>query len=108
MTIGASGEAPNGQSLLKMDKDGNINLEGKTKITLKVGENSITLTEDSIITKAGLGKIETIANVGAISMESKSSEIMIKSSTTNTIKGQEIMMSSIGSIRIDSPDTDIT
>jgi len=43
-----SDTATDGQASLKMDKDGNINVEGKTKISLKVGETTIVITEDGI------------------------------------------------------------
>ncbi|MCX8677225.1 Vgr family protein, partial [Apibacter sp. B3919] len=53
ITVGGCKEMPDVKSLLKMDKDGNISLEGKTKITLKVGESSITINKDGTITFTG-------------------------------------------------------
>jgi type VI secretion system secreted protein VgrG len=108
ITVGGCKEAPDGKSLLKMDKDGNINLEGKTKITLKVGNNTITLTKDGIFTKAETGEVKTIAKAGSVTIKSESDQITISASTANTIEGADIQIFGNGSIIVDSPDTDIT
>ncbi|PKF73775.1 type VI secretion system Vgr family protein [Chryseobacterium sp. PMSZPI] len=53
---GKEGEGAN--SYLKMDASGNISLEGKTKIELKVGENSITITQQGITISAKKGFLD--------------------------------------------------
>ncbi len=40
-------------SVLKMDKDGNIELTGKEKLTITIGESSITMLKDGTITLKG-------------------------------------------------------
>ncbi|WP_426477430.1 type VI secretion system Vgr family protein [Chryseobacterium sp. CBSDS_008] len=53
---GKEGEAAN--SVLTMDAGGNISLEGKTKIELRVGENSITITKEGITISAKEGMLD--------------------------------------------------
>lgn len=53
---GKEGGAAN--SVLTMDADGNISLEGKTKIELRVGENSITITKEGITISAKEGMLD--------------------------------------------------
>ncbi|MCV9930472.1 phage baseplate assembly protein V [Flavobacterium sp. LS1R49] len=47
INVGAKKDAPP-QAMLKMDNDGIIVLDGKTSITLKVGESSIFITKEKI------------------------------------------------------------
>lgn len=56
------------QSILSMDKGGNILLDGKTSITFKVGGNSITISEKGIITTADKGVIESTAKESEVSI----------------------------------------
>jgi len=58
VTVGGSEEAPDGQAKLLMDNAGNIELKGKTKIKLSVGENSITITKNGIKINSDEGYIE--------------------------------------------------
>ena len=51
-----------GASVLKMNKDGVIDLTGKTSITLKIGESSVILTEESITMNSENINIEGINN----------------------------------------------
>lgn len=53
---GKEGGAAN--SVLTMDAAGNIALEGKTKIELRVGENSITITKEGITISAKEGMLD--------------------------------------------------
>jgi len=53
---GKEGGAAN--SVLTMDADGNISLEGKTKIELRVGQNSITITKEGITISAKEGMLD--------------------------------------------------
>lgn len=53
---GKEGGAAN--SVLTMDAGGNISLEGKTKIELRVGENSITITKEGITISAKEGMLD--------------------------------------------------
>lgn len=46
--VGAEEEGEDAEATLNMDADGNITLEGKTEIVLKVGENSISITKGGI------------------------------------------------------------
>lgn len=48
INVGASKNKPP-QSIIKADKDGNIILDAKTSITLKVGENFISINEEGLI-----------------------------------------------------------
>ncbi|WP_100077532.1 type VI secretion system Vgr family protein [Chryseobacterium camelliae] len=55
-----------GQSILNMDKNGVIDLNGATKVTLKVGESYIEITGTAITIKSDTVNVEggTLTNVG--------------------------------------------
>ena len=76
-----------GASCLQMDADGNILLEGKSKITIKVGENTITISEEGIVTNAETGDVKSTAATGAVAIESKASEATFKGSTNTNVGG---------------------
>jgi uncharacterized protein involved in type VI secretion and phage assembly len=86
------------QSVLKMDKDGNISITGTTKITLEVKGNTIvidqqgitatnkdgnstSITPDGITNTAKIGKIDTVAETGSILITSDSSDISLSAAT---------------------------
>jgi uncharacterized protein involved in type VI secretion and phage assembly len=77
-------------SLLHMDAAGNITLDGKTSITIKVGENSITISKEGIVTTVGKGKIESTATAGSISFKSTSDAATFSGSTKTNIGGGDI------------------
>ena len=74
-------------SCLRMDADGNILLEGKSKITIKVGGNTITISEEGIVTNAETGDVKSTAETGAVAIESKASEATFKGSTNTNVGG---------------------
>ena len=84
--VGGKDGAPP-QSLLHMDAAGNITLDGKKTITIKVGGNSITISKDGIVTTAGEGKIESTATAGPVTIKSTSAEASFSGSTETTVGG---------------------
>lgn len=95
INVGAKKDTPP-QSTLTMDDQGNILLEGKTTITLKVGESSITITEDEIKTLIAKGNITTEATTGENKMISNALDITskttcsVKATSTMEIVGSEV------------------
>lgn len=96
-TTGVGGEegAPP-HSLLQMDASGNITLDGKTNITLRVGENSITITKDgiSISSKAGMLDMNSSENAllvtqNSLSIHSKSI-MSVNSAAAIYVSGKEV------------------
>lgn len=93
--VGAKIDAPP-TATFDMDAGGNIILEGKTSITLKVGESSITITEKEIKTLIAKGNIVTEATEGENKMIAKSLDVTskttcsVKSTSTMEIKGSEV------------------
>ena len=92
ITVGATKEDSDGSSLLKMDKDGVIDLSGKKSITLKVGENYIEISENGIIIQGE--KAITLKSNGMLVSVSETESIYQSSSTMDiestgamTIKG---------------------
>lgn len=91
---GEKGAPPN--SLLHMDASGNITLDGKTNITLRVGENSITITKDgiSISSKAGMLDMNSSENALLVTQNSlsiHSKDIMsVNSAATVYVSGKEV------------------
>ncbi|TWP29376.1 hypothetical protein ETU08_07700 [Apibacter muscae] len=94
----SSGETIPPQSVLKMDKDGNIKLDGKTNITLMVGENTlvidangltltnkdgnkVAITPEGIVQTASVGDISSTAETGDIKLDSSASKITLNAST---------------------------
>jgi type VI secretion system secreted protein VgrG len=69
--VGGKKNAPP-QALVTMDAAGNIVIDGKTSITIRVGGNEITISKEGITTTAKEGDITTSAAVGTLSMNSAS------------------------------------
>jgi uncharacterized protein involved in type VI secretion and phage assembly len=94
IVVGGSGESPDGQACLKMDKDGNITLEGKTKIILKVGDSEIEITADKIKEKSTEITLdsETAAIIGSKLTEigKEGADPGIKIDGSVTVKGGEV------------------
>lgn len=107
INVGAKKDTPP-QSLLKMDADGNIVLDGKKKITFCVGENKIEISKEGIVITASEGKIEGTALTGPVAIESKVAGVDIKASTAFNLKGADVAVNGDATIRFGSPDTDIT
>ncbi|MCJ7935020.1 MAG: phage baseplate assembly protein V [Chryseobacterium sp.] len=82
---GKEGEAAN--SVLKMDASGNISLEGKTKIELKVGENTITITKEGITISAKEGMLDMNALQNALLVTQDNLSIHSKSVTSINATG---------------------
>ncbi|MGM5631940.1 contractile injection system protein, VgrG/Pvc8 family [Apibacter raozihei] len=104
-------------STLKMDKDGNITLEGNTNITLKVGENtividqkgltftnkdgnSVAITPEGITNTAKIGKMKSTAEAGTVSIESTSDSATFKGSTDTNIGGGSMTYVTGGEVEI--------
>ncbi|PQL92582.1 phage baseplate assembly protein V, partial [Apibacter adventoris] len=104
-------------STLKMDKDGNITLEGNTNITLKVGGNTIVIdqngltftnkdgntvaiTPEGITNTAKIGEMKSTAETGIVSIESKSDTATFKGSTDTNIGGGSITYVTGGEVEI--------
>lgn len=100
-TINVGGEkgAPP-QSLLQMDAGGNIILEGKTSIVFKVGNNTITISPEGIITTVSEGKVETIASAGPVTIKSSSAEVGIDGSTKVNVSGGDMVFISGNEVEI--------
>lgn len=97
--VGAKKDAPP-QSLLKMDAGGNITLDGKTSITLQVGENSITISKEGITASAGTGTIDITALAGALGLTSKGGKLDITTDSELTITGGPSAVMSSGDTNI--------
>jgi type VI secretion system secreted protein VgrG len=69
INVGAKDDAPP-TAFVTMDAAGNIIIDGKTSITIKVGGNIITITKEGITTTAAEGDIKTSADVGKLSNHS--------------------------------------
>ncbi|MBV8326145.1 phage baseplate assembly protein V [Chryseobacterium sp.] len=82
---GKKGEGAN--SCLKMDAAGNISIEGKTKIELKVGENSITITKEGITISAKEGMLDMNALKNALLVTQDNLSIYSKSKTSMNATG---------------------
>lgn len=99
INVGGTKDAPP-QSVLSMDAGGNIVLDGKTKITFRVGDNRIEISKEGIVTTAADGKIESRALTGLLNFESAAAEATFKGLTnthlgggTNThVKGTEVQI----------------
>jgi type VI secretion system secreted protein VgrG len=81
---GKEGEPP--QAFMTMDAAGNIVIDGKTSITIKVGNNVITISEKGITTNAGTGDISIDASAGKFALHS-SAEMDIANDANLTITG---------------------
>jgi hypothetical protein len=82
---GKDGGAAN--SVLKMDASGNISVEGKTKIELKVGENSITITKEGITISAKEGMLDLNSLQNALLVTQDKLSIHSKSITSINATG---------------------
>ena len=81
INVGGKNDSPP-QSMLKMDDAGNIVLDGKTNITIKVGNSSITISNDSIVLKSENIKVEGIDELIV-----KGSEVKIEATTSLDVSG---------------------
>lgn len=99
INVGGKKDAPP-QSLLKMDAGGNITLDGKTSITLQVGDNSITISEAGIMASAGKGIIDITALTGALGLSSKGGPMDISTDSPLTITGGPSAVMSSGDTNI--------
>lgn len=106
VNVGANKNQP-AQSVIKADSAGNVTIDAKTSITILVGGNKIVISKDGIVTTAAEGEIKTTADTGAVTIESSTDALTLNGSTTTTLNGADIKVNGAGTIRIDSPDTDI-
>ncbi|SFW83311.1 type VI secretion system Vgr family protein [Chitinophaga sancti] len=86
INVGATKDAPP-TSVISMDADGTIILDGKTKILIQVGENKIEISKEGIFTTASDGKIHTIAKTGDVNIESETGEAKFKGSVKTNLGG---------------------
>ena len=70
------------QSVLTMDNAGNISIEGKTQLELKVGENKITIKKDSITISVGNGMLDMNAKDNALLVTQNNLSLHSKSNTS--------------------------
>ncbi|MCD1116408.1 type VI secretion system Vgr family protein [Chryseobacterium turcicum] len=75
------------QSVLTMDNAGNISLEGKTQIELKVGENKITIKQDSITISVGNGMLDMNSKDNALLVTQNNLSLHSKSNTSINATG---------------------
>ncbi len=75
------------QSVLTMDNAGNISLEGKTQIELKVGENKITIKKDSITISVGNGMLDMNSKDNALLVTQNNLSLYSKSNTSINATG---------------------
>lgn len=108
VNVGAKEDAPP-QSVLQMDAEGNIVIDGKTSITLKVGGNSITITNDSITTLSEKGDITNVTQEGAMAIAALSGMLSLQSSGGNMLISTDSELNIKGgpSAVIESSDTNI-
>lgn len=99
INVGAKDGGP-AQALITMDAAGNIVIDGKTSITIKVGNNIITISKDGINTTAAVGNIKTTADIGAVNVSAAAGEMTLHSkaafkagsSATLSITGAEVQI----------------
>ncbi|SJL33489.1 phage baseplate assembly protein V [Porphyromonas gingivalis] len=101
INVGATKEQP-AQAVISADADGNILIDGKTKITIQVGENRIEISKNGIVTTAADGRIETLAQTGSVSIESASAEVSLRGSSETKVGGGEKTYVSGGKVEINS------
>jgi len=97
--VGAKKDSPP-TSLLKMDAGGNITLDGKSSITLQVGDNSITISKEGITASAGTGTIDISALAGALGLSSMGGAMDITTDSALTITGGPSAVMSSGDTNI--------
>ncbi|MDQ0780495.1 hypothetical protein QF044_000349 [Chryseobacterium sp. W4I1] len=90
---GKEGEGAN--AFLKMDAAGNISLEGKTKIELKVGENTITITKEGISVSAKEGMLDMNSLQNALLVTQDNLSIHSQSKTSINATGDLFITGSI-------------
>ena len=98
INVGGKEGAPP-QAFLTMDAGGNIVIDGKTSITIKVGGNVITIDAKGITTTAAIGDITTSADAGKLSLNS--------TGDMSTTTAANLTISGGPSAKISSSDTDI-
>ena len=79
------------QSVLTMDNAGNISLEGKTQIELKVGENKITIKKDSITISVGNGMLDMNSKDNALLVTQNNLSLHSKSNTSINATGNTVV-----------------
>lgn len=75
------------KSVLTMDNAGNISLEGKEKIELKVGENKIIIKKDSITISVGNGMLDMNSKDNALLVTQNNLSLHSKSNTSINATG---------------------
>lgn len=95
------------QAFVTMDEGGNIVIDGKTSITIRVGGNVITISKDGISSKAAEGDIATIASAGAITMDAKTTMNMHSTGAMKSSTDADLVIAGASSAKISSADTDI-
>jgi type VI secretion system secreted protein VgrG len=98
INVGAKEGAPP-QAFVTMDAGGNIVIDGKTSINIRVGGNVITIDANGITTTAAAGDIKTSADAGKLTIHS--------SGDMSTSTDANLSISGGPSAKISSSDTDI-
>lgn len=87
-TINVGGEKDSPQSLFKMDKDGNITLDGKNSLKITVGDSSFTMMKDGTINLSG--KIVKIIGSEKTEIGKTGGNSGMVVDTNVTIKGKDV------------------
>lgn len=93
MNVGAKNGAPP-TAFVTMDAAGNIIIDGKTSIIIRVGGNVITISKEGITTTAAEGDIKTTASVGKYSLSSASKMDMTTDAHLTITGGSKAVISS--------------
>ena len=99
VNVGATKEQPP-QASLFINAEGNIILDAKTKIILKVGGNSITISKDGIVTTVEEGEIKSTASAGPVSLISTAAEATFGGSTNTNVGGGAITLIVGGEVEV--------
>ncbi len=85
INVGGTKDQPP-QAFMTMDAEGNVVIDGKTSITIRVGGNVITISKDGIVTNAEEGDIKFDAMAGKYSLHS-TAEMNVTTDADLTITG---------------------
>jgi type VI secretion system secreted protein VgrG len=96
-----------GQSVVTMDKAGNVTIDAKTSITIKVGGNVINITKEGITTTAAEGNISTDAKAGAINITALETMDIHSTGALSASTSADLTITGGPSAKIISMDTDI-
>jgi type VI secretion system secreted protein VgrG len=106
VNVGGTKDAPP-TAFMTMDAEGNIVIDGKTTITLRVGGNTITISKEGIVASADDGDIKSLANTGSIMIDAKTTMKIHSTGAMTSSTDADLVISAGPSAKISSSDTDI-